>query len=44
VGDNLHRLSKLVQDMRKTRHTAEYIESLGPFFVGRVVRRSTTVE
>ncbi|MCX7626499.1 MAG: chlorite dismutase family protein [Candidatus Sumerlaeaceae bacterium] len=41
VGANLHRLSRLVQQMRKTRQTSEYIQSLGPFFVGRVVARST---
>jgi chlorite dismutase len=35
VGDNFHGLSRVVEEMRKTRHTAEYIESLGPFFVGR---------
>lgn len=26
--------------MRKTRHTAEYLERLGPFFVGRVLTQS----
>lgn len=41
VGTNLHRLSHLVQQMRKTRQTSEYIQSIGPFFVGRVVARST---
>jgi aryl-alcohol dehydrogenase-like predicted oxidoreductase len=39
VGTNLHRLSRLVQEMRKSRQTSEYIQSLGPFFVGRVVAR-----
>ncbi len=41
VGANLHRLSRLVQEMRKSRQTSEYIQSLGPFFVGRVAARST---
>jgi aryl-alcohol dehydrogenase-like predicted oxidoreductase len=41
VGANLHRLSRLVQQMRKSRQTSEYIQSLGPFFVGRVVARSS---
>lgn len=41
VGANLHRLSRLVQQMRKSRQTSEYIQSLGPFFLGRVVARST---
>ncbi len=36
VGPELHPLSRLVQDMRKTQQTAKYIESLGPFFVGKV--------
>lgn len=40
VGANLHRLSRLVQEMRKSRQTSEYIKSLGPFFVGRVIARS----
>ncbi|CAD7954210.1 unnamed protein product [Amoebophrya sp. A120] len=34
VGKQLHPLAKVIQDMRKTRHTSEFIESLGPFFVG----------
>ena len=36
VGPKLHPLSKLVEEMRKTQQTARYIQSLGPFFVGRV--------
>ena len=35
VGPDLHPLSHLVQNMRKTIQTSEYIEKLGPFFVGR---------
>jgi hypothetical protein len=35
LGDHLHPLSHCVQSMRKTRQTAEYIEKMGPFFVGR---------
>jgi aryl-alcohol dehydrogenase-like predicted oxidoreductase/chlorite dismutase len=34
VGKDLHPLSRLVQEMRKSRQTAKYIQSLGPFFVG----------
>jgi chlorite dismutase len=41
VSDQLHSLSRLVQDMRKTQQTARYIQSLGPFFVGYVDWRST---
>jgi chlorite dismutase len=39
VGRELHPLSHVVQSMRKTRQTAEYLENLGPFFVGRAVWR-----
>jgi hypothetical protein len=39
VGRDLHPLSHLVQAMRKTRQTSEFIEKMGPFFVGHVVRR-----
>jgi hypothetical protein len=39
VGHDLHPLSHLVQTMRKTRQTSEFIEKMGPFFVGRVVGR-----
>jgi chlorite dismutase len=41
VGAELAPLSKLVQAMRKTRQTAHYLDSLGPFFVGRAVWQST---
>ncbi len=36
VGSELYPLSRLIQDMRKTEQTTKYIESLGPFFVGKV--------
>lgn len=39
VGPSLHRLSLIVKAMRKTQHTAEYLERLGPFFVGRAIER-----
>ena len=35
LGKELYPLSRVVQDMRKTQQTALYIDSLGPFFVGR---------
>ncbi len=41
VGKRLDPLSILVQTMRKTRQTSEFIERLGPFFIGRAVRQST---
>jgi len=40
VGSTLHPLSHLVQAMRKTRQTSEFIAQMGPFFVGRVVART----
>jgi len=40
VGHDLHPLSHLVQAMRKTRQTSEFIEKMGPFFVGHVAARS----
>lgn len=39
VGKDLHPLSHLVQTMRKTRQTSEYIASMGPFFVGLALHR-----
>jgi chlorite dismutase len=40
VGRELHPLSHLVQAMRKTRQTSEFIEKMGPFFVGYVLGAS----
>ncbi len=39
VGAELYPLSRLIQDMRKTEQTTKYIESLGPFFIGKVRRQ-----
>jgi len=39
VGRELHSLSHLVQTMRKTRQTSEFIEKMGPFFVGYATHR-----
>jgi chlorite dismutase len=39
-GPELHPLSHVVQAMRKTRQTAQYIVQMGPFFVGQRVFRS----
>ena len=39
VGPELYPLSRLIQDMRSTEQTTKYIESLGPFFVGKVRER-----
>lgn len=43
VGANLHPLSHVIQAMRQTRQTAEYIQQMGPFFVGKVVAQIGTV-
>jgi chlorite dismutase len=40
VGPELHPLSHLVQAMRKTRQTSEFIEKMGPFFVGYALHRT----
>jgi chlorite dismutase len=40
IGKDLFPLSAVVQTMRKTQQTSLYLESLGPFFVGRVVWQS----
>ena len=40
LGPNLHPLSGIVQEMRKTEQTSQYLDSLGPFFVGRAAWQS----
>ncbi len=40
LGPNLHPLSAIVQEMRKTEQTSQYLDSLGPFFVGKVAWQS----
>ncbi len=37
IGKDLHPLSAMVQAMRKTRQTSEFLTNLGPFFVGKAV-------
>ena len=37
VGAQLYPLSACVQAMRKTTQTSQYIEQMGPFFIGRAV-------
>ena len=43
VGKDLHALSHLVQAMRKTVQTSQYLETLGPFFVGHALWQSPSV-
>lgn len=40
IGAKLHPLSAMVQTMRKTRQTSEFLTSLGPFFIGHVLWQS----
>lgn len=40
IGRELFPLSACVQAMRKTRQTSHYIQSMGPFFVGKAVWQS----
>jgi chlorite dismutase len=40
VGGELHPLSHLVQAMRRTVQTSQYIQTLGPFFVGHALWQS----
>jgi chlorite dismutase len=40
VAHELHPISHLVQTMRKTKQTSEFIAKMGPFFVGHVLGRS----
>ena len=40
IGPELYPLSRLVKDMRATRQTSEFIQQMGPFFVGRTLFQS----
>jgi len=40
LGPDLFPLSAVVQEMRKTEQTSRYLDSLGPFFVGKVAWQS----
>jgi hypothetical protein len=44
LGKELAPLSQLVEMMRPTAQTSEYLEKLGPFFVGRAFWRSPSKE
>jgi chlorite dismutase len=37
LGPNLHPLSAVVQEMRRTEQTSQYLDRLGPFFIGKVL-------
>ena len=40
IGPELYPLSRLVKDMRATRQTSEFIQQMGPFFVGKALYQS----
>ena len=40
IGAELHPLSHVVQSMRGTVQTSQYIQQMGPFFVGRAIGRN----
>lgn len=40
IGKELYPLSHVIQRMRSTRQTSQYIVQMGPFFVGRAIYRS----
>lgn len=40
IGPQLHPLSHVIQAMRKTRQTSEFISQMGPFFVGYAAART----
>jgi chlorite dismutase len=44
IGKELYPLSHVVQAMRKTRQTSEFIVQMGPFFLGRAVFRAAEPE
>ena len=37
LGKELAPLSKIVERMRKTRQTREFMEKMGPFFIGKII-------
>jgi Chlorite dismutase len=40
LGPRLHPLSAVVQEMRRTEQTAQFLDRLGPFFIGKVIWQS----
>lgn len=40
LGKDLYPLSAIIQRMRKTKQTAEYLSQIGPFFVGKAIWQS----
>ncbi len=44
IGPELFPLSRLVKDMRSTRQTGEFIQAMGPFFVGKTLFQSSIMD
>ena len=44
IGPELYPLSAIVERMRKTKQTSQYLESLGPFFIGKQVSRQPSAD
>jgi len=44
LGHELYPLSAIVERMRKTKQTSQYLTNLGPFFVGKVVWQNGQVD
>jgi chlorite dismutase len=40
IGPELYPLSAIVERMRQTKQTSQYLESLGPFFIGKAIYQS----
>lgn len=40
LGPKLHPLSAVVQEMRRTEQTSQFLDRLGPFFIGKVIWQS----
>ena len=40
VGSELYPLSRVIQEMRKTQQTGKYMQSMGPFFIGKAIWQS----
>ncbi len=40
LGRELYPCSAVIQAMRKTKQTSQYLESLGPFFIGKAIWQS----
>jgi Chlorite dismutase len=44
LGPRLHPLSAVVQEMRRTEQTSQFLDRLGPFFIGKVAWQSKAAD